>query len=122
MPAFTVDSEVEFEVSPFGDAPRWCLNRDLGYTGKWAQGLVTCVSEYAIEVFAFFPDGHTQTITFPNYMSSDFETRQWEYPGYLRLIKDLIPSCDCGCKDIGYHWNFCAKGQWEKKNGSMAKL
>ena len=119
MPAFTIDSEVEFEVSPWGDTPRWILNRDLGYTGKWAQGIITHMDAVRIEVFTFFPDGHTQTVNFPNYQSSDFDIGQWEYPGYLRLIKDSIPACDCGCGDIGYHWNFCQKKKWEEKQNAI---
>lgn len=118
-PAFGVDVEVEFEVAPDGDTPRWMLNRDMGYTDRWAQGMVVNIDEYAIEVFAFFPDGHTGNVTFPNYSSSDFEVEQWWYPGYLRPIGAIAPACDCGCDGLGYHWNFCQLKKWEEEQNAI---
>jgi hypothetical protein len=115
IPDFREGVEIEFEVAPDGENPRWLLNRDLGYSGKWAQGLIVSISNWAIEVFAYFPDGHASTTNFPNWESSDFEINQWTYPGYLKLLAQPAPDCDCGCKGLGYHWNFCQLKKWEEE-------
>lgn len=118
-PSFSLQQEVEFETAPDGNSPRWCLNRDMGYSDKWAQGLITDISEYSVEVFAFFPDGHTDTVRFPNFASIDFEPGQWWYPGYLRPMHDSMPECDCGCEGLGYHWNFCTLKKWEETKDAI---
>lgn len=113
IPQFKRNEDVIFEVSPGGELPRWLLNRDLGYTGNYAEGIITEVTSIYISVDALYPDGEVRNMNFPNWESSDYETEQWWYPGYLMKINEPPTPCDCGYgNQSAVHWQFCPR--WER--------
>lgn len=116
IPNLAIDDNVVFEIDPTGTKPRWVLNTDKGYTGIWAIGIITEINNTYIRVDALFPDGEVRAVSWPNYDSSDFETEQWLYPGYLQKIKEGSPLCECGCgnNDKNGHYDFCPRWEWFK--------
>ena len=118
LPYFETYSSIKFELDPSGTGPRWNLNRDEGYSGKWAYGVITEVNEVAIETLVTINKIPIR-FNFPNWGSVDFELDQWWYPGYLQLDEESkIQKCDCGCKGLGYHWNFCSWQKWEEERNA----
>lgn len=112
IPHFKEGDEIYFEVDPSGHHPRYDLNRDRGYSGKYAKGVILEVDCVAIKAFGLFPDQKGREVVFPNIDSSDYEPDQWTWHGYLKHIEEAAPPCDCGCKGLGYHWNFCQYQKW----------
>jgi hypothetical protein len=110
-PDFEVYGNIKFELNPKLNGPRWELNIDKGYSGKYAKGWITDISSYFIRVVAYTPNGDEVKATFPNYLSSDYEDKQWQYPGYLEIM-NAIPDCDCGHgNSSNLHWQFCSRGK-----------
>ena len=111
-PDFEVYGNIKFELNPTLNGPRWDFNIDQGYSGKYAKGWITDISDYSIKVVAFTPDGDEIKTSFPNTWSNDYEEKQWQYPGYLEITL-LAPNCDCGHgNDSNLHWQFCSRGKY----------
>jgi hypothetical protein len=109
-PIFKDNDYVKFEVDPSGLGPRWSSNKDKGYSGRWAEAVITEITSKEIVLDALFPDNEIKVVRFPNTGSDYYDPEQWWFPGYLRKVITK-PICDCGCTD-GTHWMFCPA--WER--------
>ena len=112
-PFFHVHDYIQFETDKSGIGPRWKLNIDTGGSGVYAKGIVTEVELNYIELDAIYPDGDVRTLRFPNYGSSDYETGQWFWRGYLSHADRKQPECVCGLgENSATHYMFCPVHDW----------
>jgi hypothetical protein len=97
---------VKFETDPKGIKSRWLNNRDFGKSGKWAEGIITEVTEYYYMVDCILPNKNVISVNFPNNQSTFYNSKQWEREGFLQecLVDflsekkeiQLVTKCECG--------------------------
>jgi hypothetical protein len=110
---------IKFEIDPHGYKPRWLNNRDFGKSGKWAEGVVTEVTEYYFLIDSMFPNKTVKTVKFPNKDSTFYNKNQWTREGFLQECMidwdseekvALAKKCECGGEKTNTtHSTWCPK-------------
>lgn len=113
---FNIGDIVEFELNPRHDGPRWECNTDQGWSKKYTMGVIENIDIYRISVLALLPGRGlgTYMVNFPNTQSTDYDSDQWIWPGYLKLYDTYAPpDCDCGNgNNSATHYMFCRRRQY----------
>jgi len=106
MENFSIGDKVSYELSWWGK-PRWINNVDRGSSGNWEDGEVIKVRKTHIVVC-----GQSGESSWPTAGHYRFIDNQWDWPGYIKLVKSIKDGikCECGAEKCGLtHSDWCPK-------------